>query len=135
MKPITPHLWFDTEAIDAVRFYTSLFPGSRIVSQATLSDVPSPTGKTDVVSFELAGRPFMAINAGPYFRINPSISFFLRFDGTKDKNARENLDRMWQKLSDGGTVLMELAEYPFSERYGWVQDRYGVSWQVSLKDG
>jgi predicted 3-demethylubiquinone-9 3-methyltransferase (glyoxalase superfamily) len=85
-----------------------------------------------VVSFKLAGQPFMAISAGPLFTFNPSVSFLLNFDPSKDNNARAHLDRLWEQLSEGGTALMPLDTYPFSERYGWIQDRYGLSWQLML---
>lgn len=131
-QKITPHLWFDKEAKEAAEFYTSVFPDSRITNVTTLPDTPS--GDADVVSFELAGHDFMAISAGPLFRPNPSISFMLNFDPSKDPKAREKLDATWQKLADGGVVRMELGEYPFSKRYGWTEDRYGVNWQLILTD-
>lgn len=126
MKPkITPHLWFDKEAREAAEFYVSLFPDSKIDSTQTLHNTPSPpAGDTDIVSFTLAGQSFMAISAGPVFKFNPSISFHV-----KCKTAEE-VDALWAKLSPGGTVLMELGEYPFSKRYGWLQDKYGLSWQI-----
>jgi len=96
--------------------------------------VPTPTGDCDIASFELSGQPFMAINAGPLFKFNPSISFFVNFDPSRDEHARENLDVLWDKLAQGGTALMPLDRYPFSERYGWIQDRYGLSWQLILSD-
>jgi predicted 3-demethylubiquinone-9 3-methyltransferase (glyoxalase superfamily) len=77
-----------------------------------------------VVSFHLSGQPFMAISAGPLFRFNPSISFHVKCQTTDEVNA------LWDRLSPGGKVLMELGAYPFSERYGWLQDRYGLSWQI-----
>ena len=131
-QKIIPHLWFDKEAREASNFYTSLFPESRITSTATLHN--TPTGDSDVVSFELAGYQFMAISAGPLFKLNPSISFFLNFDPSIDKNARTNLDILWAKLSQGGKVLMPLDKYPFSEHYGWIQDKYGLSWQLILSN-
>jgi predicted 3-demethylubiquinone-9 3-methyltransferase (glyoxalase superfamily) len=132
MKKITPHLWFDTQAGEAARFYAAAFPNSRITSEATLHDVPSPTGDSEVVSFELDGQPFMAISAGPLFKFNPSISFFVNFDPSKDREARGHLDALWEVLAQGGTALMPLEKYPFSEHYGWIQDRYGLSWQLIL---
>ncbi|MBI2429542.1 MAG: VOC family protein [Ignavibacteriales bacterium] len=129
---ITPHLWYDKEAKEAAEFYCSVFPDSKVTNITTLHDTPS--GDCDVVSFELSGQPFMAISAGPYFKFNPSISFILNFDPSKDKNARKNLDASWKKLSNGGTILMELDKYPFSERYGWLQDKYGLSWQLILSN-
>jgi predicted 3-demethylubiquinone-9 3-methyltransferase (glyoxalase superfamily) len=132
MDKITPHLWFDREAREAAEFYTSLFPDSRVTNVTTLQDTPS--GDTDIVSFELAGQSFMAISAGPLFKFNPSVSFFLNFDPSRDRQARENLEAAWEKLSQGGMALMPLDSYPFSERFGWVQDRYGLSWQLILSD-
>ncbi|HSB17447.1 MAG TPA: VOC family protein [Bryobacteraceae bacterium] len=127
MQKITPHLWFDKEAREAAELYVSLFPGSRITNVTRLSGTPS--GDCDLVSFELAGQPFMAIGAGPLFKFNPSVSFHAKC-GTK-----EEVDAIWEKLSPGGKVLMPLDSYPFSERYGWLEDRYGLSWQVILAGG
>lgn len=130
MKYIVPHLWFDKEAKEAAAFYTSLLADSKITHTSTIHDTPS--GDCDIVSFTLAGQPFMAISAGPVFKFNPSISFMLNFDPSRDAHAVENIDIVWKKLSEGGTVLMEIQEYPFSKRYGWIQDKYGLSWQLIL---
>ena len=132
VKPITPHLWFDTHAREAAEFYCAVFPDSRIESVVRLHDTPS--GDCDVVSFVLHGQPFMAISAGPMFTFNPSVSFIVTFDPSRDPLAREQLDAAWARLSDGGQALMPLDAYPFSPRYGWVQDRYGLSWQLRLAD-
>jgi predicted 3-demethylubiquinone-9 3-methyltransferase (glyoxalase superfamily) len=130
MKKITPHLWLDKEAKEAANFYTTLFPDSKVTNTTTITNTPS--GDTDIVSFELSGIPFMAISAGPLFKFNPAISFMVNFDPSRDPNAKENLDKLWEKLIDGGKSLMPLAEYPFSKWYGWVQDKYGLSWQLIL---
>jgi predicted 3-demethylubiquinone-9 3-methyltransferase (glyoxalase superfamily) len=132
ISKITPHLWFDKEAKEATEFYTSVFPNSKVTAIKTLHDTPS--GDCDVVSFELWGHQFIAISAGPLFRFNPSVSFMVNFDPSQVTKAKERLDHVWEKLSDGGTILMELDNYPFSERYGWVQDKYGLSWQLILTD-
>lgn len=132
MHKIIPHLWFDKEAKEAAEFYTSVFPNAKITATTLLQDTPS--GDADIVSFELAGQPFMAISAGPLFKFNPSVSFFVNFDPSRDPNGRANLDRLWESLSQGGEVLMPLQEYPFSARFGWVQDRYGLSWQLILSN-
>ncbi|HSB06128.1 MAG TPA: VOC family protein, partial [Thermodesulfobacteriota bacterium] len=134
MQKITPHLWFDKEAKEAAKFYTSIFLNSKITNTTTIHQVPTPTGDCDIVSFELNGHPFMAINAGPLFKFNPSISFIVNFDPSRDKSGRRNLDVLWGKLSQGGTALMPLDKYPFSERYGWIQDKYGLSWQLILSN-
>lgn len=133
MQKITPHLWFDTEAVEAADFYVSTFKqGSSVINTIKIYDTPS--GDCDIVTFELCGHRFMAISAGPLFKFNPSISFILNFDPSKDKKARENLDLYWERLSSDGNVLMALDKYPFSERYGWLQDKYGLSWQLILSD-
>jgi predicted 3-demethylubiquinone-9 3-methyltransferase (glyoxalase superfamily) len=127
MQNITPHLWFDKLAREAAESYVSLFPGSKVVSVTTLSDTPS--GDCDIVRFELAGQPFMAISAGPLFKFNPSVSFQIRC------STKEEVDAIWEQLSPDAKVLMPLDMYPFSARYGWLEDRYGLSWQVMHASG
>nr|WP_068786474.1 VOC family protein [Paenibacillus phocaensis] len=129
-QPIIAHLWFDKEAREAAEFYCSVFPDSKIANATTLHDTPS--GDSELVSFTVWGFPFMAISAGPLFQFNPSISFIVNFDPSRDKNARELLDATWHQLSDGGIALMPLDRYPFSERFGWIRDKYGVTWQLML---
>ncbi len=130
MQKIVPHLWFDKEAKEAAEFYTSVFPDSKVIKTNTLHSTPS--GDCDVVNFSLSGYEFMAISAGPLFKFNPSISFFVNFDPSRDPKAKENLDTLWKKLSEGGEALMPLQEYPFSKHYGWIKDKYGVTWQLML---
>lgn len=130
MQKIIPHLWFDKEAKEASAFYISIFPNSKIINTTIITDTPS--GDCDIVSFNIMGIKFQAISAGPYFKFNPSISFMINFDPSQDLDAINNLDRIWEKLSKGGKVLMPLAEYPFSKHYGWLQDKYGLSWQLIL---
>ncbi len=139
MQKIVPHLWFNTEAKEAAAFYVSAFGGSTGSPQAGGSKVTStsvirgtPSGDCDFVTFDLAGYSFMGISAGPHFKLNPSISFMLNFDPSKDEDARKNLDALWEKLSDGGKPLMPLDTYPFSDHYGWIQDKFGVTWQLIL---
>lgn len=129
-QTIVPHIWYDKEAVAAANFYASVFPESKVTSVTTLRDTPS--GDCDQVSFEIWGQKFMAISAGPYFKLNPSVSFFVNFDPSRDKDAAEKIDEVWNKLSEGGQALMPLDKYPFSERYGWIQDKFGVSWQLML---
>lgn len=111
---ITPHLWFDTQAKEAVDYYLSVFPHSKILSSTTIHDVPSPSGDSDVISFELNGQPFMAINAGPYFTFNEAISFIIPCE------TQEEIDYYWGKLS----------KVPAAEQCGWCKDQFGISWQV-----
>ena len=132
MQKIIPHLWFDREAGEAVDFYCSLFPNSKVTNLTTLYNTPSDDA--DIVSFELSGQSFMAISAGPLFKFNPSVSFFVNFDRSRDRNAGERLERLWEKLISGGVALMPLQQYPFSDLYGWAQDRYGLSWQLILSN-
>jgi predicted 3-demethylubiquinone-9 3-methyltransferase (glyoxalase superfamily) len=122
MPEIAPHLWFDTQAVEAATFYTSLLDNSEIVTVRTLRNTPS--GDCDVVSFTLAGQPFQAISAGPLFTFNPSISFSISCD------SKDEVDALWSKLNEGREALMPLDSYPFSERFGWTNDRYGLSWQI-----
>lgn len=126
MPAITPHLWFDTQAKEATKFYTTLFNNSKIENVTTITDTPS--GDTDIVSFTLAGQDFMAISAGPYFKLNPAISLFVVFDSEKE------IQTVWDKLADGGEVLMAFDSYPWAQKYGWLQDKYGLSWQLSLSE-
>jgi predicted 3-demethylubiquinone-9 3-methyltransferase (glyoxalase superfamily) len=123
-QKIVPHLWFDKEAVEAAEFYTSIFTGSKITHKSIIMNTPS--GDCDIVGFELSGHLFMSISAGPLFKINPSISFIIGC------YTREEVDTYFEHLSPGGEVLMPLDKYPFSERYAWVQDKYGISWQLIL---
>ena len=111
---IFPCLWFDTEGNAAAKFYTEIFGGKITV------DSPS------VINFELFGQRFMILNAGPQFEKNASISFMVLCETEKE------VERFWNPLAEGGMVLMELGEYPWSKKYGWVRDRFGVTWQVFL---
>lgn len=122
-QKITPFLWFDGKAEEAMNFYTSIFKNSSI-----LNTMPGPDGKVMTGTFQLNGYEMMALNAGPMFSFSPAVSFFVTCE-----NERE-IDNLWAKLSSDGSVLMELNKYPFSEKYGWLQDQYGVSWQLSIAD-
>lgn len=83
-------------------------------------------GSVMSIAFRIEGQEFVALNGGPVFQITPAISFFVNCE------TLQEIDRLWEKLSDGGTVFMELDKYPFSEKYGWIQDKFGVSWQLIL---
>ena len=122
MSRITPHLWYDKEAVEAAEFYVSTFRDSKVTDVTTITDTPS--GDCDIVSFDLIGQPFQAISAGPLFKFTPAISFLVRC------STPEEVDEVWSKLSKGGEELMPLGSYPFSERFGWTTDRYGLSWQL-----
>ncbi|HWK24540.1 MAG TPA: VOC family protein [Ureibacillus sp.] len=124
MQKIVPHLWYDKEAKEAATFYVSLFENSKLLNVNVLENTPS--GDAELVDFELAGLQFQAISAGPYFKFNPSISLMVACESV------EEVDTKWGALLEGGMELMPLGEYPFNKRYGWLQDRYGLSWQLML---
>jgi predicted 3-demethylubiquinone-9 3-methyltransferase (glyoxalase superfamily) len=141
MQKIVPNIWFNNNAKEATEFYTSIFPNSKIVSTTNypknaeegLVDFQlDMAGKPLTIDFEIGGCCLTAINAGPEFKPNPSISFMVNFDPSQDKNVSENIDKLWENLQNGGKVLMPLQEYPFSKKYGWVQDKFGVNWQIIL---
>lgn len=122
MQKIVPHLWFDKEAAEAAKFYTSVFRDSKIIDTTQIHGTPS--GTAEMVTIELTGQEFMLISAGPFFKFTPAISFLIACSTT------EEVETLWEQLSKGGTELMPLDAYPFSERYVWLADRYGLSWQI-----
>jgi predicted 3-demethylubiquinone-9 3-methyltransferase (glyoxalase superfamily) len=126
MQKIVPHLWFDTQAKEAAELYTSLFPDSKVNSVTKIMDTPS--GDAHMVVFSLAGQDFMAISAGPIFKLNPAISLFVTFD------SEAEIEKVWSALSEGGKVLMAYDTYPWATKYGWLQDKYGLSWQLSMSE-
>ncbi|MEX6053628.1 VOC family protein [Mammaliicoccus sciuri] len=125
---IVPHLWFDNEAQEAVDYYMQTFPESEIISDVTFTDTPS--GDAKQLTFNIFGYKFMAINAGPYFTKNPSISFTVLFN----QSEAALLDKVWTALAHNGKIMMELDTYDFSEKYGWLEDQFGVSWQLLITD-
>jgi predicted 3-demethylubiquinone-9 3-methyltransferase (glyoxalase superfamily) len=110
---IYPCLWFDGQAKAAADFYCEIFSHSEITD-----DTPM------VVTFTLNGQKFIGLNGGPMFMPNPSISFFVVCETIGE------IDRVWNKFMDGGSVMMPLDKYPWSEKYGWIQDKFGISWQL-----
>ena len=112
MQKIAPFLWFDKDAGEAARFYTSIFPGSKITSTKLFDNTPS--GVIEIVSIELFGQEYTLMAAGPMFKFTEAISFVIRCD------SQEEIDYYWSKLS---------AE-PNAEQCGWLKDKYGLSWQV-----
>ncbi len=141
MMTIIPNLWFDGVAEEATHFYTSIFPDSSVGSimrypntqEEGLADFQlDMAGKVLTTEFILGGQQFVGINAGAEFKPTPAVSFFVNFDPSRIENPKEQLDELWSKLIDGGKALMPLQEYPFSKHYGWVEDKYGFSWQLML---
>lgn len=115
MQKITPFLWFDGNAEEAVTFYTSTLKNSRIVNMSRYGEgAPAPKGTVISATFILEGQEFMALNGGPMFTFSPAISFFVKCD------TQEEIDTLWEKLSAGGK----------KERCGWLKDKFGVSWQI-----
>jgi len=114
-KNIFPCLWFDGKAKEAANFYCSIFSNSKITA-----DTPM------VVKFELEGQTIMGLNGGPMYKINPSISLFVSCQ------SAEEIERVWSKLLEGGSVMMALDKYPWSEKYGWLVDQFGMTWQLML---
>jgi predicted 3-demethylubiquinone-9 3-methyltransferase (glyoxalase superfamily) len=129
MQKITTCLWFNGRGEEAANFYTGLFEDSKVTDIVrNTGTAPGPAGNALTVAFTLGGQPFVALNGGDQYQFTPAISFFVSCDSEKE------IDTLYKKLSDGG-VLMPLQKYPFSERYGWVTDRYGLSWQLNLAAG
>lgn len=110
-----PCLWFNGNAKEAATFYSTVFEGTQITTDSAM-----------VVKWKIYDKLFMGLNGGPNFSINPSISFFVICHTEKE------IDFTWQKLMDGGQALMPLQKYPWSEKYGWCQDQFGVNWQLML---
>ena len=122
MPKIIPHLWFDKEAEEASKFYMSLLEGSKLKGKTILNNTPS--GTVDMITVELSGQEFMLLSAGPFFKFTPAVSFLIAC------NTVDEVETLWGKLIENGEALMPLDTYPFSEKYGWVMDKYGLSWQV-----
>lgn len=131
MQKITPCLWFDTQGEEAARFYVDAFEDSTLGPVTRYDEVSAeasgrPEGSVMTVSFELEGLGLVALNGGPQFQLTPAISFFVSCD------TADEIDELFATLSDGGSILMPFQEYPFSPKYCWLNDRYGVSWQLDL---
>ncbi len=115
MQKITPYLWFEDQAEEAARFYTSIFKNSKVDEISRYGEGgPAPAGSVMLVSFELDGQQFIALNGGPQFQFTEAISFVINCE------SQEEVDYMWARLTEGGEESM----------CGWLKDRYGVSWQV-----
>ena len=115
LQKITPFLWFDHEAEEAARFYTSVFENSRIEAVTRYDDAgPGPKGSVMTVAFELDGQKFVALNGGPAFKFTEAVSFVVNCEN------QQEVDEMWEKLSSGGKEL----------ECGWLKDKYGLAWQI-----
>lgn len=132
-QKIVPCLWFDTEAEEAVKFYTSLFKNSKINSEARYPEAgkeihQKEAGSIMTIDFELENYQLLALNGGPHFKFNPSVSLFVM---CRDE---AEINRLWNQLLEGGNAMLLLDAYDWSPAYGWLQDRYGLSWQLMLDD-
>lgn len=140
MQKIVPNIWFAGNAEEGGALYAAAFPdaSSKVTSRYPsdgLADFQQDfAGDPLTVGVDVGDYRIQLINAGDDFRPNPSISFMINFDPSRDESSREKLDAAWDVLSDGGKVLMPLGEYPFSPHFGWVEDEFGVSWQLILTD-
>jgi predicted 3-demethylubiquinone-9 3-methyltransferase (glyoxalase superfamily) len=128
-RQIVPNLWYDRQAEQAAHYYAAAFEGSKVgpvirASRAGFETHGLPEGTVLTVEFELAGQTFMAINGGPLFKFTPAVSLLVAC------RTPQEVDALWDMLSRDGSTLMELGTYPFSPRYGWTTDRYGLSWQI-----
>ena len=122
--------WFNGEGREAAEFYTELFPDSKVFQMVkNPGELPSgEKGQELTVAFSLCGQSFLALNGGPNYKINPSISFIINCE------TEEEVDHFWSGLTPGGKIMMPLDKYPFSKKYGWVTDRFGISWQVMFSN-
>ena len=115
MQKITPFLWFNDQAEDAMHFYVSIFKNSKVGQVTRCGEAgPGPKGAVMSATFQLEGQDFMALNGGPHFSFTPAISMFVNCE------TQEEVDEFWEKLSAGGS----------KERCGWLKDKYGLSWQI-----
>lgn len=115
MQKITPCLWFDNQAEEAMHFYTSIFKNSRIGEVTRYGDAgPRPKGTVMTATFQLDGQEFIALNGGPHFKFTEAISFFVNCE------TQQEVDELWEKLSEGGEEV----------QCGWLKDKFGLSWQI-----
>ena len=126
MQKIIPFLWFNDQAEEAMNFYTSIFKDAKIVSLRRSG--PGKDARVFTGTFQIEGQEFYALNGGPHFKFSPANSFFVSCSDISE------IETLWQELSQGGTTLMPLDKYPSSEKFGWIQDKFGISWQLNLGD-
>ena len=116
MQKITPFLWFDNQAEEAMNFYISVFDNSKIVNVTRYGEAgPGPAGAVMTAAFEIAGQEFIALNGGPHFKFTEAVSFSVNCE------TQEEVDEFWERLSEGGE----------KGRCGWLKDKYGLSWQIN----
>lgn len=128
MQKITTQLWYDKEAKEAADFYAATFPAANTKIRSNYTIRNTPSGDCDIVNMDIYGLSFLLFSAGPVFKFNPTVSFMIFCD------SAEEVEELYGKLAEGGSPLMALGEYPFSKKYGWIEDKYGLSWQIILMD-
>lgn len=131
MQKITPFLWFDNNAEEAVKFYTSIFDNSNITTitrydEQSAAASGQKAGSAMTVAFKLEGQNFTALNGGPHFKLNQSISFFVYCE------SDEKIEKIYSKLSEDGQIIFPLDKYDWSPRYAWIVDKFGLSWQLDV---
>jgi len=131
MQKITPFLWFDNNAEEAVNFYIALFDYSSTLNITRYNEKSAAAsgqkpGTAMTIAFKLEGQNFTALNGGPHFKLNQAISFFVYCE------SDEKIEKIYNKLCDGGKVFFKLDKYDMSARYAWVQDKFGLSWQLDV---
>lgn len=116
MQKVTPFLWYESQAEEAAKYYTTIFKNSKITEMMRCGDAgPGPKGSVLTIGFEIDGQPVTAINGGPHYKLNPSFSFVVHCD------SQEEVDYYWDKLGDGGKPM----------QCGWLEDKFGLSWQIA----
>ena len=133
MQQIVPNFWFDGQAEAAAEFYAAAFQNAKVLRVDRYTDAGKEihghdAGDVMTVEFEVEGQRFIALNGGPQFKVTPAISFFVHC------KSPEEVDTLWQNLSPDASILMDVGEYPFSKRYGWLSDKFGVNWQIMLTE-
>jgi len=133
MQPLQPCLWFDNQAEDAAKFYTKVFETGKIGTIARYGKSGAEVsgqkeGSVMTVDFEIDGYKVTALNGGPMFKFSPAISFMVW------RKTEKEVDALWKQLTEGGQVRMAMDTYPWSKKYGWVADKFGVDWQIMLND-
>ena len=133
LQKLTTCLWFDSNAEEAMKFYASVFENAEIGALSYYGEAGQevhkrPKDSVMTVQLTIDDQELLGMNGGPVFKINPSISFYVTC------KTEAEIDNLYEKLSDGGFVMMALSKYPFSERYAWVSDKFGVSWQLNLTE-
>lgn len=126
--PIVPCIWYNMNAAEAIDFYSSIFKNCKILHTLKNTERSNPSDPDSVlaIDFELEGLPFLALNGGSQYKPNPSISFFV------NSTDRMEIKKLWDKFSIEGNIKMSLDKYDYSEYYGWIEDKYGISWQLML---